>query len=353
MSRQVAHAPESGPSRKAPPESALLTELDLALVEALQVDPRAPWTRIGTAIGVDATTAARRWERLTSAGLAWLTAYVTVPTLTVGYLDIACRPEALTALTERLCGWQCVFNLERTTGRYQLFLGVSAHGLAGLDRLIARRVAELGGVTAVRLAVATRVYREGSGWLVHTLTPQQRAVLDDTAERARLVVPARWNDTDFEALVHALGADGRRSFAELARDCGMSESAVRRRLARMLVDHELDFRCDLAHGVAGWPVIGGYRLDVPGDRLDEVGRVVAALPETRLCAAVAGEHNLVLSTWFRAPSGCLDFEATLAARLPGVRIAERSITTKMPKRMGRLLDANGVARGQVPMTPAP
>ncbi|WP_241196675.1 AsnC family protein, partial [Streptomyces sp. ADI95-17] len=40
------------------------SELDLALVDALQAAPRAPWSRIGRALGVDATTAARRWERL-------------------------------------------------------------------------------------------------------------------------------------------------------------------------------------------------------------------------------------------------------------------------------------------------
>ncbi|MEK0100560.1 AsnC family protein, partial [Streptomyces sp. A475] len=55
-------------------ETETFEETDLALVDALQTDPRAPWSRIGPAVGVDATTAARRGARLERAGLAWVTA---------------------------------------------------------------------------------------------------------------------------------------------------------------------------------------------------------------------------------------------------------------------------------------
>lgn len=345
-------APGSASAGHFPPDSAALSEVDLALVEALQVDPRAPWTRIAGAIGIDATTAARRWERLHSAGLAWLTAYTTAPTTTIGYLDLACRPDRLPALTEELCRWPSVFSVERTTGRYQLFLGVTAHDLAALDALVTGRVGELTGVDSTRFAIATKVYREGSGWLVRALAPEQRAALDDTAAQARALVPGRWNDDTVATLLEALSVDGRRSCADLARDCGMSESAVRRVLGRMLRNHELDFRCDLANGLAGWPVIATYRLDVPGDKLDRIARALATRPETRLCVSVTGEHNLILTAWLHAPVECGNFEAQLAAAAPEARVVDRVVTIRMPKRMGRLLASNGTAVGQVPIIPA-
>jgi hypothetical protein len=40
-----------------------LDELDLALVNALQISPRAPWTEVATALEVDAATVARRWQQ--------------------------------------------------------------------------------------------------------------------------------------------------------------------------------------------------------------------------------------------------------------------------------------------------
>ncbi|WP_103339112.1 Lrp/AsnC family transcriptional regulator [Amycolatopsis sp. CA-126428] len=338
----------------APPEAARpgLSASDLALVEALQRDPRAPWTRIAAAVGTDATTAARRWERLQAAGLAWLTAYCTPPTTTVGYVDLACRPDSLSALTRELCGWPSVFSVERTTSRFSLFLGLSARDLDALDALVTGRIGALPGVREVRLAVATRVYREGSGWLVDALAPEQRAVLDDTAVQARLVVPQQWNDRGLRALVESLGEDGRRSYAVLARDCGMSESAVRRTLARMLRNHELDFRCDIAHVPAGWPVIAGYRLDTRATDLDRAGTAIAQLPETRLAAAVVGEGNLVVSAWLRVPADCPAYETRLAEAAPGARVLDRAITLRMPKRMGRLLSPHGLGGPHQAIIPA-
>ncbi|KAF2777014.1 hypothetical protein STPH1_1673 [Streptomyces sp. OM5714] len=46
-----------------------------ALVDALQLQPRASWTDLGRVLGVNASTVARRWERLSSSGLAWMAAY--------------------------------------------------------------------------------------------------------------------------------------------------------------------------------------------------------------------------------------------------------------------------------------
>lgn len=59
--------------------SSSVDRLDLALLHALQIAPRASWTRIGQAIGVDPVTAARRWTRLTGEGYGWLTAYCSAP----------------------------------------------------------------------------------------------------------------------------------------------------------------------------------------------------------------------------------------------------------------------------------
>ncbi|MEV1043109.1 AsnC family protein, partial [Streptomyces sp. NPDC050204] len=61
---------------------------------ALQAAPRAPWSRIGRALGVDATTAARRWERLRANGLAWVSAYDSAKSATVAYVEVRCRPRA-------------------------------------------------------------------------------------------------------------------------------------------------------------------------------------------------------------------------------------------------------------------
>ncbi|MDR7304101.1 Lrp/AsnC family transcriptional regulator [Haloactinomyces albus] len=348
MSFSAVTSPDSGARIDRLQDSAVLGETDLALIEALQVRPRAPWTRIAPALGLDATTAARRWHRLTDNGLAWLTAYPAPPVSTVGYVDVSCRPDALENLTERLRTWPCVFSIDRTTGEHQLVLSVVAPNLPALDAFLSEGLARLDGVRSVRLGIGTRFYREGSDWLVRALDQQQRSALVDNPARGSPSRPAQLRESD-RALLLALSADARRSCADLAQDSGLSETTVRRRLSRMIRNRELYFRCDLAQRLAGWHVIATYRMDAPADRLSEVGQFMAALPETRLCAAVTGECNLLLSAWLRSSTECASLEERLLRRFPELDVTERNVTLHTVKRMGRLLNTDGVTVGHVPI----
>jgi DNA-binding IclR family transcriptional regulator len=44
----------------------------MALINALQLRPRASWTELGRSLGVDPVTVARRWSRLAERGEAWV-----------------------------------------------------------------------------------------------------------------------------------------------------------------------------------------------------------------------------------------------------------------------------------------
>ncbi|WP_346010662.1 Lrp/AsnC family transcriptional regulator [Streptomyces sp. SID5910] len=329
-----------------------LSETDLALVEALQLDPRAPWSRIGAVIGIDATTAARRWRRLTGSGVAWMTAYPAQHTSVIGYVDLACDAGAVEPLTTLLQSWGPVFSLERTTGEHQLFLSVAARDLPSLDDFAVRRLGGLAGVRSVRLSVCTAVHREGSGWLVHTLNARQRSDLGGggtgPGRPSRRTGP---HESDHRLLL-ALGVDARRGHAELARVCDLTETTVRRRLRRMIAGGEVYFRCDLTQRLAGWPVIATFRLTVPGPGTEATAKALAGLPETRLCSSVTGSDNLLLSVWLRSPGDCEALEERILRRHPGIRVGERNITLRTVKRMGRLLDGDGRARDHVPISPA-
>ncbi|WP_194236484.1 AsnC family protein [Streptomyces phyllanthi] len=76
----------------------ILDEIDLALVNALQVAPRASWSVVGQVLGITPTTAARRWDRNATSGAAWVTAYPWLSTWArhycLAFVDVDCRPAA-------------------------------------------------------------------------------------------------------------------------------------------------------------------------------------------------------------------------------------------------------------------
>ncbi|WP_338700057.1 Lrp/AsnC family transcriptional regulator [Streptomyces sp. Q6] len=160
-----------------PESAAAFEEADLALIDALQTDPRAPWTRIGPAVGIDATTAARRWARLEREGLAWITAYAGPATATVAYVELTCTPGELEELTARLVTLPWVFSAEHVVGDYDLFLSVAASDLPALGRRVSESIGRLPGVRATRTRLSMRLYQEGSGWKVRAMEPAGRARL--------------------------------------------------------------------------------------------------------------------------------------------------------------------------------
>ncbi|WP_410557592.1 AsnC family protein [Arthrobacter globiformis] len=48
----------------------MISELDLEIVNALQINPRAEWSRVADALGLSGPTVARRWNALSGHGQA-------------------------------------------------------------------------------------------------------------------------------------------------------------------------------------------------------------------------------------------------------------------------------------------
>ncbi|MVU75727.1 AsnC family transcriptional regulator [Nocardia sp. ET3-3] len=347
MPEDTAKSPDTAIPGSGVPESAVLAgfdERDLDLVNALQINPRASWTRIGESLGMDATTAARRWQQLTASGLAWITAYAP-EFATVAYLRLRCRTEHLGTLSDRLTAMPWVLSVDRLTGVFPLQLTVAVENLAALDDFTARELAALPGVEEVRTAVNLHLYVEGSQWRPQALDPGQRTMLTDRRGPAPTASRPRPGD---RALVLAVSADGRRSIADLARDTGLTETTVRRRIGDMTASGRLVFRCDFAEQAAGWTVTATYWARLPARHLDALGARLASWPEIRLCVATADDSNVMLIGWLRGPREGLLLEARLQREFPELEIEERQLTLRTLKRMGRILSPRGRAVGYVP-----
>lgn len=332
------------------------SELDLALVEALQVAPRAPWSRIGRALDVDATTAARRWERLRAHGLAWVTAYPSARMVTVAYLEVRCRPRFLESVSAAAAQLPWVFSVDETAGDFDLLLSVVSTDLPTLGRHVRRVIGELRGVRSTRTRLALRLFGEGGDWRMRALDPAERAALTTPKAPGRLSYGTQPHDgtsPEDRALLAELGADGRLGYRELGAATGMSEHTARRRLGRMTREGEVTLRCDLAHPLAGLPTAVVYRAVVPHSRLEETGSTLARMEQVRLCTSVSGPHNLLVMVWLHGLAGVDSFEAVLADRHPSLEVKDRTVILHSPKRMGRLLDLRGRAVGRVPFALPP
>ncbi|MER5495279.1 Lrp/AsnC family transcriptional regulator [Streptomyces sp. NPDC002490] len=330
----------------ADPPAPTLDELDLALVNALQIAPRASWTQLAAALEVDAATVARRWDRLRASGNAWVTAYPYEDSGVGALVEIDCATGRKDAVAKALAADPHTATVEHTAGGRDLLITVMAADFGSLSAYVVDRLGNVPGIAASRTHLMTRAYTDGSHWRLRSLTRSQQDAL--TASR-RAATGASGPLSSHRELVIAMGEDARTPVGELAARLGVSVNTASRRLTRLIESGQLRLRCDMARSLSGSPISVTFFGVVAPDHLDSTARELAKLPETRQCSGTAGPQNLVATVWVASLLDAQNLEVSLATRLPHLRITDRAVALRTVKLVGKLLDEDGRARGHVPI----
>ncbi|WP_460065313.1 Lrp/AsnC family transcriptional regulator [Streptomyces sp. YKOK-I1] len=330
-----------------------LDETDLSLINVMQIAPRATWTEIGKVLDINSATAARRWDRLSEKGVAWVTAY---PNLSMwsersvlAFVEVDCEPSVRGQVVDALVEVPQVANVSQAASGRDLFLVVLFPDLQALSRFVLDQVSRLHGVRGTRTHTATRFYSEGNRWRLQALSPAQRTLLTRHAPPGSAgtePLPESCRD-----LLLSLSADGRRTVAELADLTGTSVSTTRRRLERVMRDGLVSFRCEVSDIISGWPVSAYFWARVPANDLDRIAQSLLKLPEIRMCAAITGTDNLLVIVWLRTLGDSQRLETKIAEGFPTLSLSERAVVLRMTKRMGRVLDRQGRTTSAVPLNP--
>ena len=335
-------------------ESTIPNDEDKALITALQVVPRGPWSDIGEALGVSGVTAARRWERISASGVAWVTAAPGMARRAeqcVAYVEVDCLPGSRLAVADEIARHELVVTVEITTGTADLLLTIGAASLTTLAHYLLEHLGGMPGVLRTRARVATKIYAEGSSWRLVDLPEASLRLL----ERSRVPVEdGRGEDDlvmsgDVKRLAGLLSADGRASYADLASATGLSPTTVRRHVGRLLGSGRLIPRTDLATELSGSPVQVYLWADAPVEGLPATAHTLAQLRQVRLCATVSSAPCMVVCAWLHTVEEVHRLELAIANRLPQVQIVDRLVVLRTVKRMGRLVDTEGRAVGVVPI----
>lgn len=315
-----------------------LSPLDRALVHALQINARAPWTRIAEVIGVDASTAARRWAALAEQRWAWFALWPS-PQHHAGRTDVALvlLPGLVDdATADRWARQPAVATVERTTAG----LLVVMLGQGGLDAL-EERVRTLALETGVRAEIefAVRLPVTDSQWHLQALSARDqhlaRAVTAPAPRGVRPEVVAE--------LTALLRDDVRMTHQKLGAGLGVSEATARR-----LVEHTVGAGLVRVGIDVAMPAVGlgrGVMLRArprPGATVEDF----VADPAAYRVMHVVGPAPLIVS----CRMGSLQELARIEAGWPEhLEIVDRRTVTRVLKRNGHLLGPDGRSVEQVPL----
>ncbi|MFJ8110641.1 Lrp/AsnC family transcriptional regulator [Streptomyces sp. NPDC096132] len=313
-----------------------LDALDLKLLQALQLDGRAPFSRIAQVLGVSDQTVARRFRRLrTTAGLRVL-----------GMTDegrlgrsswivrLSCTPDAADRLAGALARRPDTTYVALISGGTEVMCAMKPHSRRERDDLLLGRLRSTPRLTSISAHCLLHYFYGGPlGWLtkIDALTPDETAALHPAHPEAPAGPVAV--DADDEHLLALLREDGRATLAELQSATGLTESVAKRRLERLRAAGMLYF--DVQHDVEplGQEIEAMLWLTVEPAALAGVGRALAAHPEVRFAAATTGRANLVAATLHTDPGALYAYLSERIGALEGVRSVETLLMLRQVKQL--------------------
>jgi len=329
-------------------------DLDLAIINCLQIDPRASWRRVALALELDPVTVARRWQRLSQAGIAWVTGRAAVqptPESCWALVEVDCATTHSLAIGQQLAEWPCVLNIEQITGDHCLTLLVKVPDLAALSRLLLESLAAVPGMRSTRAHLVTEVITQADHWRLGVLdAAQQERLTQDASVPLRTTATGRPLDAAERRLILSLGTNGRLSIVDLAQATGLSVSTTRRRLNDLMTRGQLQLRCDAALSLSSWPIVMRVWGRVDAHDQETLATLARRIPGVRACMRISGgEPNLLLSLAAHSLHEVPSVEARLAREAPRLKVLEQTVVLRSMKRMGRILDPAGRSVRSVPI----
>ncbi|WP_345052749.1 Lrp/AsnC family transcriptional regulator [Streptomyces rameus] len=308
--------------------------LDLQLLSALEVDGRAPFSRIAAVLGVSDQTIARRYRRLCAE--AGLRVVVLRDAVRLGedqwMLRLRCAPDGATVIAEALARRPDTYWIALASGGTEIACITRPRSPGDHDDLLLGKLPRTPSVVEIRAQqLLHRFYGGPVGWLpkFRALSDEQRAALrPDLPEPG----PPRLEPED-APLLAALERDGRATYPELRRATGRSESAIKRRLSALLASGAVYTDIEYDCGPLGHPKAAILWITTSPGALDSVGRTLATHDEIAFASATAGPSHIVVTAVVRDTAALYAYLSGPLGHLEGVQHVEATPLLRRVKQL--------------------
>lgn len=302
--------------------------LDVKLLQALELDGRAPFSKIAAVLGVSDQTVARRYRRLVSDGSLRIVAVRDHEKLGQDQwmLRLRCAPDGADAIAVALARRSDTSWIGLTSGGTEVVCCTRPRTRTDQDELLLAKLPRTPHIVDIRAQqMLHRFFGGPDGWLMKhgPLDDDQIAALrvEPPASTARTRTAQRIEPED-EPLVAALEQDGRATYPELQQATGRSESAVKRRLGALIASGAIYIDIEYADALIGLHVGAMLWITTAPWAMDSVGKALASHTEIAHATAVAGPSNIMATAVTRDIPALYTYLSGKLGQLDGVQHVE-------------------------------
>jgi Lrp/AsnC family transcriptional regulator, regulator for asnA, asnC and gidA len=132
-------------------------------------------------------------------------------------------------------------------------------------------------------------------------------------------------------ILRILRTDGRTSNVEIARQLGVTETTVRKRIATLLADELVEIVAVPTPKLAGLNVSAIIGISVHLTHLKAVTEALVSRPEVRYCGVSTGRYDVMIEAFFASNEHVMEFATEVLGAMPGISDVETSLILKIEK----------------------
>lgn len=273
-----------------------LNPLQRRIVGALQVDGRATWRKIARVLGEPERSVARYGAALLESGSVTVAAIENRSGTIVA--TFSCTPGAARMTCESLAQRADTTYSYLITGPDDVVTELHYNGDPA--DVLTMQLPATPGLARYSTYPVLKYFKTIRGWRAGGLTEAEERALADPFGPDR----TSWEHTEppeetDQAIIDVLKADGRARLEFIARQVGLSESSVARRMERILGDTRATIRTLVEPGLMGLPVEAQLWVQTTPQLIDRLGTELATAPQVRYAAAIAGDYQLLVDVTMR------------------------------------------------------
>jgi Lrp/AsnC family transcriptional regulator for asnA, asnC and gidA len=132
-------------------------------------------------------------------------------------------------------------------------------------------------------------------------------------------------------IIRLLQGDGRLSNTEIGRALSLTETTIRKRIARLLEDELVKIVAVPTPEAVGMTTSAIIGISVQLVNLREVSDRLVACPEVRYIGLSTGRYDVIIEAFFNDHEHLLEFISTTLGGMEGITSVETSLILKVPK----------------------
>jgi DNA-binding Lrp family transcriptional regulator len=312
-----------------------LDEIDRRIIGYLQADGRAPFSTIAEVLNLPDRTVSRRGQELLAQGVIQVTGLIERSSMArkeAMIVRIVCAPGSNTIVATALANLPETIFVYLTTGNNECITEIFGTPTAISDILL-KVIPGIPGVSSLTSHICLKYYRTAAQWNPGLLTDEELEKI--SMDRVPRPIKEIELLPDDQLILETLSKNGRATFDQISRACGLTEATARRKTGQLLESGALSIHAVVDPAAIGFPVESWMWIKCAPADVATIAEKLILDRHVRYLATISGDFQILFEVVMASRNELKTYIENIGLNISGIVLLESYILMEPFKRSGR------------------